>query len=82
MKKINEYKDLIIESFPGFIIDSAYDYGDVLVFNLLPEGFEKSDSDESPANSSFSVDKKSKEIKPFFPFSISLDAYMNGKQIL
>lgn len=79
---MNEYKEIIYKAFPNYLIDSAYDYGKIIVFNLLPKDFVKRDDDESPLNRSFSVNKKTKEINAFFPFDIDLETYQKGKRII
>ncbi len=79
---MDEYKKIVLKAFPKYIIDSAYDYGDILVFNMIPSDFVKDDYDEGPLNRSVSIDKKTKKVKAFLPFEIPLDTYLNGKRII
>lgn len=79
---INELKEVILNAFPGFIIDSAYDYGDIVVFNLFPKDYTRSTIGDDLMNNSFSIDKKTKEIKTFFPFNIPYEVYKNGKKVI
>lgn len=79
---LKECKEVILEAFPGFIIDTAYDYGDIIVFNLVPRDYTRATIADDLQNSSFSVDKKTKEIKAFFPFDLPLEVYQNGKKVM
>lgn len=79
---MEEYKEIIKNAFSSYIIDSAYDYGDILVFNLIPNDYTNKHNDEGPLNRSFSIDKRTKEIKAFFPFDIPLEQYRSGKKII
>ncbi len=79
---MEEYKEIINNAFPSYIIDSVYDYGDILVFNLIPNDYVIKHQDEGPLNRSFSINKTTKEIKAFFPFDIPLDQYRSGKKII
>lgn len=79
---VNELKDLIKNAFPGFLIDSAYDYGEIVVFNLFPKDYTKSNLENWPLNMSFSINKETKEIKAFFPFDLPVNVYKNGKKVM
>lgn len=76
-----EFRDIIETSFPEFDIDSAYEYKNLVVFNLRPKDLEL-EEDQVLLNSSFSIDKKTKALKVFKPFDISVEDYQNGRKIM
>lgn len=79
---ISELKQIVLESFPGFLIDSAYDYGDIVVFNLFPKDYTTNNLENVRLDSSFSINKKTKEIRAFLPFDIPTEVYKNGKKVM
>jgi len=73
----------IKEAFPDQDIASAYEYSDCYVFDIVPKGYKKDkDGLFNMINNSFSYDKKSGDIKAFFPFDMSAEEYKKGRQVI
>lgn len=69
---------LCLQKFKNSKVTTCYEYDTIFVFQIVPVSY---NSSEMPINRLFSVNKKSKEIKAFQPFHISLEEYLAGKEI-
>ena len=58
----------------------CYEYQMLFVFHMIPLDFDSSD-DSNLLDNLYSVNKKTGKISIFKPFHISLEEYLNGKQI-
>lgn len=79
------YKDLqkIIETkFPEFKIVSAYEYKDIVVYNLVPNNYIEFGTNFPLLDSAYSINKKTKQIDVFLPLNMPKEEYLNGKKIL
>ena len=79
---IEELKDTVKSAFPGYLIDSAYDYGEIVVFNIIPQDYTTNNLESFPLNRNCSINKETKEIKVFNPFDVPEDTFKNGKRII
>ena len=66
---VKEAHVLLASVLPNVIVVSCYDYATVFVFDTKSNGL-------------VSVNKQSGLVRDFKPFHISMEEYMNGKQIV
>lgn len=75
-----EAYNLFTDKHSNLDVLTGYEFDSVFVFNAKPKNVTLKEND-TIFDYSFSVDKKTGEIKAFQPFFIPIEEYRNGKEI-
>lgn len=75
----NEAYKILLNEVDGMKAAKCTEYDSVFVFQLVPEGFNVSNSAEVLFSGLYSVNKETREVRDFKPFHIPVSEYRNGK---
>lgn len=78
---VKEAYAIFLNKMPEMKAIRCFEYDSIYVFQFLPKNSKKSDETDDTLDCTASVDKRSREVRAFQPFDISIEEYRNGKEI-
>lgn len=77
----NEAYEIFLSQFKHVDVIKCMEYETLFVFQYAPKNLDKSKDPTRLHDTLVSVDKKTKKVKTFQPYTISLGEYRNGREV-
>lgn len=72
---------VLITKYPGIKVGKCYEFNSLFVFQLMPDMLRLSKTHSRMLDGSLSVNKKTRVVRDFKPFHITVDEYKAGVEV-